>query len=142
MESHSPKTKYVSPMPLRTRTSFHISPMHTGAGITFQPIVFGPPESHKSLPRPAPVFPHLKANRRSRANTVTKNDQHIRGAIDIVKGLEQKRQRRREKFLQKYCNRARMGHVHEKRPQPGKGAERMKEWVTGKIGQGNYVLSV
>lgn len=71
-------------------------------------------------------------------------DKHVRGAIDIVKGLEQKRQRRKEKFQQKYCNRARKGQIHEKRPQPGEGAERMKELgllIAGKVGQGNYVLS-
>ena len=71
-------------------------------------------------------------------------DKHVRGAIDIVKGLEQKRQRRKEKFQQKYCSRARKGQIHEKRPQPGEGAERMKELgllIAGKAGQGNYVLS-
>lgn len=153
-ESHSPTSKHLSPAPsLRTRISFHLSPVHTGAGITFKPVSFcQPSDSHKSLPKPGPVFATLKqagTSRRSRTHTLVSlaatgngGDQHVRGAIDIVKGLEQKRQRRREKFLQKYCNRARLGQVHEKRPQPGKGAERMKEWVTGKIGQGNYVLSV
>lgn len=48
-----------------------------------------------------------------------------RGAIDIVKGLEKKRQRRREKLYQKHCNKA--GKDRERRPKPGKGAERMRE---------------
>ena len=72
-------------------------------------------------------------------------EKHIRGAIDIVKGLEQKRQKRKEKFQQKYCDRARKGQVHEKRTQRGQGAERMREvglLMAGKLGQGNYVLSV
>ncbi|GJC85966.1 uncharacterized protein ColLi_08804 [Colletotrichum liriopes] len=73
------------------------------------------------------------------------NDLHIRGAIDIVKGLERKRQRRKEKFYQKYCNRARKGQVPERKPQRGLGCERMRELgllMAGKIDQGNYVLSV
>lgn len=52
-------------------------------------------------------------------------DGHVRGAIDIITGLEQKRQRRREKFKEKHCNRARK--APERKPQPGKGAERMRE---------------
>lgn len=73
------------------------------------------------------------------------SDCHLRGAIDIVKGLERKRQRRKEKFFQKYCNRARRGQIPERKPQPGRGAERMKELgllMAGKKDQGNYVLSV
>ncbi|EHK99243.1 hypothetical protein M7I_4928 [Glarea lozoyensis 74030] len=63
-------------------------------------------------------------------------DGHVRGAIDIVKGLERKRQRRKEKFLQKHCNRKQKGHA-ERKPQPGKGAERMRELgllMAGKTG--------
>jgi len=72
------------------------------------------------------------------------NDGHVRGAIDIVKGLEQKRQRRKEKFYQKQCNRKSKGHS-ERKPQPGKGAERMRELgllMAGKTGpQDPYMLS-
>lgn len=73
------------------------------------------------------------------------DDMHLRGAIDIVKGLEKKRQRRREKFYQKYCNRARRGQIPERKPQPGRGAERMKELgllMAGKKDPGNYVISI
>ena len=48
-----------------------------------------------------------------------------RGAIDIVKGLEKKRQRRKEKLYQKHCQKA--GKERERKPKPGKGAERMRE---------------
>jgi hypothetical protein len=48
-----------------------------------------------------------------------------RGAIDIVKGLEKKRQRRKEKLYQKHCQRP--GKERERKPKPGKGAERMRE---------------
>ncbi|EMR65619.1 hypothetical protein UCREL1_7404 [Eutypa lata UCREL1] len=64
-------------------------------------------------------------------------------------GLEQKRQRRKEKFKEKYfhkhCNRARKGQTNEKKPQPGQGAERMREvglFMAGKRGQGQFVLSI
>ncbi len=112
--------------------------------MAFKALASRPGLTHtKSLPRAPVMFPNMKPYRRGRANTLTKH-KHVRGAIDIVKGLEEKRQRRREKFQQKYCNRARKGQVHEKRPQPGLGAERMKELgllIGGKLGQGNYVLS-
>jgi hypothetical protein len=72
-------------------------------------------------------------------------EQHVRGAIDIVKGLEQKRQRRKEKFYQKYCTKARKEKAQERRPVPGQGAVRMREVgliMAGRIGQGNFVISV
>jgi len=52
-------------------------------------------------------------------------DVHSRGPIDIVQGLEKKRQRRREKFWRQHCRTA--GREKERRCLPGKGAERMKE---------------
>ncbi|KAL9136187.1 MAG: hypothetical protein Q9175_002596 [Cornicularia normoerica] len=52
-------------------------------------------------------------------------DLHSRGPIDIVQGLETKRQRRKDKFWrQRYRN---AGKEKERRCQPGKGAERMRE---------------
>lgn len=53
------------------------------------------------------------------------NEIHSRGPIDIVRGLENKRQRRREKFLRQHCRTT--GKDKERRCHPGKGAERMKE---------------
>lgn len=52
-------------------------------------------------------------------------DVRTRGAIDIVKGLEKKRQRRKEKLYQKHCQKA--NKDRERKPKPGKGAERMRE---------------
>lgn len=52
-------------------------------------------------------------------------DVHSRGPIDIVQGLEKKRQRRREKFWRQHCRTA--CKDKERRCLPGKGAERMKE---------------
>ncbi|KAI0013662.1 hypothetical protein F4779DRAFT_625155 [Xylariaceae sp. FL0662B] len=99
----------------------------------------------KSLPRNPALFPlHLKSHRRPGKHSTATNG-HVRGAIDIVKGLEQKRRRRREKFkekyLQKHCNRARKGQIADKKPQPGRGAERMREiglLMAGKIGREQF----
>jgi len=97
----------------------------------------------KSLPRPGAGF---VKQFRNHPKLVQDDDIHVRGALDIVKGLEGKRQRRKEKFYQKYCNRARRGQIPERKPQkPGHGAERMKELgllMAGKKDQGNYVLSI
>ncbi|KAL9105099.1 MAG: hypothetical protein Q9163_000017 [Psora crenata] len=54
-------------------------------------------------------------------------DFHSRGPIDIVQGLERKRQRRKEKFWRIYCQKAHAGKEKERKCQPGKGAERMRE---------------
>ncbi|KAI8938134.1 hypothetical protein NX059_005800 [Plenodomus lindquistii] len=51
------------------------------------------------------------------------DDMPIRRAIDIQVGLEKKRQRRRERLYRKQHCKA----VKEKRPAPGRGAERMRE---------------
>lgn len=108
------------------------------------------PTQTKSLPRAAALFPpHIKASRRSK-HAYTSHKGHMRGAIDIVKGLEQKRQRRkekeREKYVQKHCNMARKGQIQEKRPLPGKGAERMREigllMATNKRAPAGFVLSI
>jgi len=50
-----------------------------------------------------------------------------RGAIDIVKGLEKKRQRRREKMHQKLCAKAAAKGEKTYKVKPGKGCERMRE---------------
>ncbi|KAF4119266.1 Protein of unknown function (DUF2457) [Geosmithia morbida] len=122
-----------SPRP--TKLGFNLAVPAPHAGLT----------ATKSLPRAGVTFgqggkQHSRGTRR-----VQKDDVHLRGAIDIVKGLEKKRQRRREKFYQKYCNRARRGQIPERKTQPGRGAERMKELgllMAGKKDQGNYVMSI
>ncbi|KAH8894846.1 hypothetical protein GQ53DRAFT_642521 [Thozetella sp. PMI_491] len=116
--------------------------VETSEGIAFKALAFAPGLTFtKSLPKAPAVFAHPKG--RKRAGTNKSQGAHVRGAIDIVKGLEQKRQRRKEKFYQKYCNnRARKEKAHERLP-PGQGAERMKEIGLGQARpQGNYVLSV
>jgi hypothetical protein len=51
------------------------------------------------------------------------SDMPIRRAIDIKVGLEKKRQRRKEKLYRKQHRKG----AKEKRPAPGRGAERMRE---------------
>ncbi|KAK8049273.1 hypothetical protein PG994_011003 [Apiospora phragmitis] len=101
----------------------------------------------KSLPRAPAFFAHNLRGQRRRQAAYTGAKGHVRGAIDIVKGLEHKRQRRREKYMHKHFNRARKGQVPEKRPQPGQGLVRMRELglhMAGKAGPNpvQYVLSI
>ncbi|KAI4129075.1 MAG: hypothetical protein LQ338_002425 [Usnochroma carphineum] len=83
-----------------------------------------------SLPRtPNPFWaPCRQWSRLSSAATSPKGrvpDMRSRGPIDIVTGLEEKRQRRKEKFWRLHCRNG--GKDKERRCQPGKGAERMRE---------------
>jgi len=141
-DGHSPR-RLRSPPPQVVRSPA-ASPIQAGQGIGFKPLAARPGLVFtKSLPRTPAVFGPCKG-RRGRSGTITQED-HVRGAIDIVKGLEQKRQRRREKFYQKYCTRARKNPTQTKRPAPGQGAQRMREvglTMAGKLCQGNYVLSI
>lgn len=134
-----------SPAPPQMSESPPASPIVAGQAIGFKPLASRPGLVFtKSLPRPAAMMGQMKT-RRGRSGTIT-NETHQRGAIDIVKGLEEKRQRRKEKFYQKYCTRARKNPPQGKRPAPGQGAQRMREvglTMAGKlVGPGNYVLSV
>src|SRR5208282_4271681 len=85
------------------------------APIPFAPLGHRPGLTHtKSLPRRPNIFsdryrgaPLAAANAQGDGSDNTGG--HTRGAIDIVKGLEHKRQRRKEKLYLKLCNRARKG---------------------------------
>jgi hypothetical protein len=85
------------------------------------------------LPRtPNPFFAHLERSGHSSTGISPTHDNfrgrdiHTRGAIDIVEGLEKKRQKRKEKFWRQHCRKA-AKEQQERKPVPGKGAERMKE---------------
>jgi hypothetical protein len=133
-----------SPAPIQCLRSPPASPVHfkPGQDAELGALAFRPGLTHtKSLPRTPVITAPLKCRRRA-LNIAKPN--HVRGAVDIVLGLEQKRQRRKEKFFSKHCNRARKGQIPEKRPMPGQGAERMREvglLMAGKL-QGKFVLSV
>lgn len=139
---HSSPKRIKSPAPVAHLKSPVGSPAHPNKGLNFHTLAARPGLTHtKSLPR-ASYFPaHLKSGKRTKGHA--KNTAHVRGAIDIVKGLEQKRQRRKEKFHQKYCDRARKGQVPEKKkPRVGEGAERMRELGLLSAGKRNYVISI
>lgn len=148
-DRHSPR-RLMSPPPRPVVRSPPSSLVHdeNRGNHEFKSLAFRPGLTHtKSLPRAPAMFPQHLKHRRQGKPTSTKR--HVRGAIDIVKGLEQKRQRRKEKFkekyLQKHNNMARKGQISEKRPQPGQGAERMREiglLMAGKLGPDQFVLSI
>ncbi|KAL4785320.1 hypothetical protein BJX76DRAFT_324791 [Aspergillus varians] len=91
----------------------------------------------KSLPRtPNPFFTTMDDSYRwsgilpiqescERESSRTR-ETYTRGPVDIVEGLEKKRQKRKEKFWRQHCRKAAKEQM-ERRPVPGKGAERMKE---------------
>ncbi|PMD34124.1 hypothetical protein L207DRAFT_588723 [Hyaloscypha variabilis F] len=145
---HSPRRMH-SPPPARTIRSPPASPTQVASNtIPFALLATRPGLTHtKSLPRTPNAFcRQYQASRLDAAtgNYLDDNDGPVRGAIDIVKGLEQKRQRRKEKFYQKHCNRkSKLGE--RPKPQPGKGAERMRELgllMAGKTGvQDPYMMS-
>lgn len=134
-----------SPVPLRSppfqprlrsppstrRTSFCISPRQKSQGIVTPLLAQCPHLTHTtSLPRtPNPFWRQHREACDSDAlteNVSSKNvDIHSRGPIEIVKGLECRRQRRREKLWRLHCRNP--GKDKERRCQPGKGAERMRE---------------
>ncbi|EAW08241.1 DUF2457 domain-containing protein [Aspergillus clavatus NRRL 1] len=107
-------------------------------GVNISELVQRPHMSRtKSLPRtPNPFFSTLdKSHRWSSIATLRESPEressrtrevHTRGPIDIVEGLEKKRQKRKEKFWRQHCRKAAKEQM-ERRPIPGKGAERMKE---------------
>jgi hypothetical protein len=126
---HSPK-RMRSPPPARMIRSPPASLM-AHAAVGFAPLGSRPGLTHtKSLPRTPNAFcRQYHASRLLAANGNYNDDAtdgHVRGAIDIVKGLEQKRQRRKEKFFAKHYNRKAKGQT-DRRPLPGIGAERMRE---------------
>lgn len=86
----------------------------------------------KSLPRtPNPFFASLDQMPRrstigSQVGDSSEREMHTRGPVDIVEGLEKKRQKRKEKFWRQHCRKAAKEQTN-RRPIRGKGAERMKE---------------
>ncbi|KAH8700582.1 hypothetical protein BGW36DRAFT_291595 [Talaromyces proteolyticus] len=92
----------------------------------------------KSLPRtPNPFFLRLEKSRQSITQASSRSSSperaisrgrelHTRGPIDIIQGLERKRQKRKEKFWRQHCRKTAKEQT-ERRTKHGKGAERMKE---------------
>ncbi|RAL09691.1 DUF2457 domain-containing protein [Aspergillus homomorphus CBS 101889] len=133
------RLKSPPPMKLRSSTQNLETVEEVPAqGLNISELVQRPSMSRtKSLPRtPNPFFTSLdKSHRWSGIVPVQESPErelsrtrevHTRGPIDIVEGLEKKRQKRKEKFWRTHCRKAAKEQM-ERRPVPGKGAERMKE---------------
>lgn len=88
-----------------------------------------PRDGHEYSRRPFHSESDTDDNGNAEEQTQNADALPTRGAIDIVKGLEKKRQRRREKLLEKHCRLKEQGKVKEKsgKYHKGKGAERMRE---------------
>ena len=137
LRSPPPMHRKLTSPPSSRRPSISGSP-HEPHGINMPHLAQRPNLTHTtSLPRtPNPFWDQ---HRRSRfhgsdsplVGTSPKStgpvpvDFHSRGPIDIVQGLETKRQRRKDKFWRQHCRNA--GKEKERRCQPGKGAQRMRE---------------
>lgn len=119
--------------PSTRRTSFCKSPRHQFQGIAVSHLAQRPHPTHTtSLPRtPNPFWRQHRKGRdhdddaTSTAALALKADLRGRGPIEIVRGLESRRQRRKEKLWRQYYRCA--GKEKERKCQPGKGAERMRE---------------
>ncbi|KAI9877397.1 MAG: hypothetical protein M1830_004018 [Pleopsidium flavum] len=148
---HSPK-RMRSPPPARNmnsppstrRTSLAISPKGQIHGLKVTHLAQRPHLTRtKSLPRIPNPFWHGRSDVDQSAETSrsslkssspSSRDPYFRGPIDIVAGLEQKRQRRKEKFWRQHCRQA--GKDRDRKPQPGKGAKRMRELGLEMAGKG------
>ena len=130
--------KLISP-PSSRRPSFSGSPNKT-EGINIARLAQRPNLTHTaSLPRTPNPFWYLHNPSQGRefgtsstgtspkAPYAVSLENHRRGPIEIVQGLENRRQRRKEKLWRQQCSRAHAGKERERRCQPGKGAERMRE---------------
>ena len=131
----SPRRMRSPPPPPRRPTSPPPSLRSSGEGVSA--ISFTPRATLARRPQPTHTasLPRVESQVKIGANAMTPSlDEHddplsgmrtARGAIDIVKGLEKKRQRRKEKLYQKHCQKGKKDQ--ERKPKPGKGAERMRE---------------
>ena len=132
-------TRLGSPPPPRRLRSPRGSP-HMLLGITINRLAQRPNNGRTaSLPHtPNPFFRNYKlktprlSNLTSTAvspdalSEVPDPERHARGAVDIVVGLEKKRQKRKEKYWRQHCRKIAKEQA-ERKPAPGRGVERMKE---------------
>lgn len=136
---HAPR-RLRSPPPLGRLRSPRGSPTNMKLapfGITINHLAQRPNAKTSSLPHtPNPFFRNWR-NGSQPVSRITSSaatpggddprpDLHVRGPVDIVIGLEKKRQKRKEKYWRQHCRKAAKGRA-EKRPAPGRGVERMKE---------------
>jgi hypothetical protein len=132
-------TRIGSPPPPKRLRSPRGSP-HMPLGITITRLAQRPNTGRTaSLPHtPNPFFQNYKMKTSQPPNLASEamspdvlseipdHEKHVRGAVDIVIGLEKKRQKRKEKFWRQHCRKAAKEQA-ERKPAPGRGVERMKE---------------
>lgn len=139
---HSPAQRVHSPLAHQRLRSPRGSPTNGNVplGITINRLAQRPSTNRTaSLPHtPNPFFKNWTmgspATSRIRSGAVTpgldheesRPDLHVRGPVDIVIGLEKKRQKRKEKFWRQHCRKA-AKEQSERKCAPGRGVERMKE---------------
>ena len=140
LRSPPPHHKKLASPPSSRQPSFTGSPATEHRGVNIPHLAQRPNLTHTtSLPRTPNPFWNLQPKGKVRepgspsANTSPKTDGlvvadfHSRGPVDIVQGLENRRQRRKEKFWRIHCQKAHTGKGKDHKCQPGKGAERMRE---------------
>ncbi|KAK4695896.1 hypothetical protein P7C71_g1931, partial [Lecanoromycetidae sp. Uapishka_2] len=138
LRSPHPSHRKPNSPPSSRRPSPTGSPPIHNHGINMPYLAQRPNLTHTtSLPRtPNPFWNQHRNSRFNGAETPSagtspktmghlRSESHTRGPIDIVQGLERKRQRRKEKYWRQHCRDA--SKTKERRCQPGKGAERMRE---------------
>ncbi len=138
---HSP-TRNRSPFPSAKLCSPRGSPTNVGMptkmrlrGLAQRPGM----ERTASLPdTPNPFFKNFNIGSPSISNIASgavtpavedprRADMHVRGPVDIVAGLDKKRQKRKEKFWRQHCRKAAKEQAERKSVRPGRGAERMEK---------------
>ncbi|EEP81782.1 predicted protein [Uncinocarpus reesii 1704] len=134
LRSPPPSGRLRSPPPTRRTSVTQGAP--TGAQrVHFTGLAQRPHRTRtSSLPRtPNPFFARFSHRQTSRMSSTSpvraprRRNKHTRGPIDIVAGLEKKREKRKEKFWRQHCRKAAKEQLERKRPLYGKGAERMRE---------------
>ena len=138
LRSPPPTHRKLTSPPSSRRPSLTGSPHKKFDGISMPHLAQRPNLTHTaSLPRtPNPFWNQHRSSRFHNLDTpsagtspttvgLSRTVIHSRGPIDIVQGLETKRQRRKDKFWRQHCRHA--GKEKERRCQPGKGAQRMRE---------------
>ncbi|KAJ9267648.1 hypothetical protein DTO212C5_5887 [Paecilomyces variotii] len=134
LRSPAPPPRIKSPAPISKRMDMDDVSHAQMNGVNITGLVQRPYRARtKSLPRtPNPFFTSLENAHKMNELLSSARDasrpveMHNRGPIDIVEGLEKKRQKRKEKYWRQHCRKAAKEQM-ERRPLPGKGAERMKE---------------
>ncbi|KAF7508143.1 hypothetical protein GJ744_009584 [Endocarpon pusillum] len=134
LHSPPPAMKWKSPPGTRrsSPTSMSVMP-HQTEGLVISRLGQRPHMTGTaSLPRtPNPFFHnyHARTQQNDRVvygGTTPGREMHVRGPVDIVIGLEKKRQKRKEKFWRQHCRKAAKEQA-ERKTLRGRGAERMRE---------------